>query len=115
MSKPKKKKMVVTKREQPDAKKQKPSSTGSKRVASRAGSRGTASVRQELIFGRSNYLFMGLGVALVAIGLLLMSGGSMPSPEVWEPQVIYSGRRTVLAPLVILSGFGVVVYAIFKS
>lgn len=114
MSKPKKKKVVVTKREEAARPKEKATSGSGKRIAGRAASRSAAS-SQQLIFGRSNYLFMGLGVILVALGLLLMSGGSMPSPDVWEPDLIYSGRRTVLAPLLILSGFGVVIFAIFKS
>jgi len=38
----------------------------------------------------------------------------MPSPDVWEPQRIYSFRRTVLAPIFILAGLGTEIYAIFK-
>lgn len=67
-----------------------------------------------LIFGKENYLLMGLGALLIALGLLLMSGGAMESPDVWQPEVIYSFRRTVLAPIVILAGLGVEIYAIFK-
>ena len=66
-------------------------------------------------FGRDNYLWMGVGFVLVLIGMLLMSGGAMPSPDVWDESLIYSSRRTVLAPIVILAGLAVEVYAIFKK
>lgn len=71
-------------------------------------------VKNELIFGRINYLWMLGGVVLVVVGLALMTGGRMPSPEVWDDQLIYSFRRTVLAPIVILAGFVVEIFAVFK-
>jgi hypothetical protein len=72
-------------------------------------------VKNELIFGRVNYLWMLAGAVLVVIGLALMTGGRMPSPDVWDDQLIYSFRRTVLAPVVILAGFVVEIFAIFKK
>ena len=60
-------------------------------------------------------MWMSIGAGLIALGLVLMSGGHMPSPDVWEPERIYGFRRTVLAPLVILAGLGVEIYAIFKK
>jgi hypothetical protein len=69
---------------------------------------------QKLIFGRVNYIWMIIGVVLVFGGLLLMTGGKMPSPEVWDESIIYGFRRTVLAPIVILTGFVIEVFAIFK-
>jgi hypothetical protein len=67
-----------------------------------------------LLFDKSNYAWMALGAGLIVIGMFLMSGGDMPSPEVWDDDIIYSGRRTILAPIVILSGLGIEIYAIFK-
>ena len=57
---------------------------------------------------------MGGGVLLIALGLILMSGGAMPSPDVWDESIIYSTRRTILAPIVMLAGLGLEIYAIFK-
>ena len=51
----------------------------------------------ELIFGRQNFILMGIGLALVLIGLATMSGGAMPDPNKWEPERIYSFRRITLA------------------
>ncbi len=70
-------------------------------------------LQSEFIFGKRSYMFMLLGFVLIVIGLVLMSGGRQPDPNTWEPDVIYSARRITLAPLVILIGFGVEIYAIF--
>lgn len=69
----------------------------------------------ELIFGRQNYIWMGVGVALIFIGLILMMGGQMPSPDVWDENIIYGARITIIAPIFILAGLGVEVYAIFHK
>ena len=70
-------------------------------------------INSDLLFGKKNYLFIGIGVALIFIGMGLMSGGHMPSPDVWDESLIYSFRRITLAPIVILTGLAVNVYAIF--
>lgn len=67
-----------------------------------------------LIFNRNNYLWMLIGLVLILLGLGLMSGGAMPSSDTWDESVIYSTRRTLLAPFIILVGFALEVYAIFK-
>ena len=67
-----------------------------------------------LIFNRQNYIYMAIGAGLIVLGLLLMMGGGMSDPNVWDENVIYSFRRTVLAPVVILAGLGMEIYAIFK-
>lgn len=75
----------------------------------------TGPAQQELVLGRQNYVLMGIGAVLILLGLLLMSGGSMPSPDVWDENIIYSFRRTTLAPIVILAGLVVEVIAIFRK
>lgn len=71
--------------------------------------------RGEFIFGRQNFILMGIGLALVLIGLLVMSGGAMPDPNTWDPGRIYSFRRITLAPMLMMAGFVVVIYGIFKK
>jgi len=61
------------------------------------------------------YIYIGIGCALIAVGLLLMLGGGMKDPNVWDESVIYSFRRITLAPIFILAGLGMQVYAIFKK
>jgi Protein of unknown function (DUF3098) len=66
-----------------------------------------------LVFGRENYKWMLIGIAIMAVGFVCMSGGAMPSPDVWDESIIYSPMRIVVAPILILIGLGVEVYAIF--
>lgn len=82
-------------------------------VAARA-TQAAAAKKDELVFNKTTYIWMGAGLALIFIGLLLMSGGKMPNPETWDESIIYSFRRTVLAPIFILAGLVVEIVAIFK-
>ena len=52
------------------------------------------------LFGRDNYKWMIIGIALVAIGILLMSGGKSADPNVFKSDEVYSFRRITLAPIV---------------
>jgi len=67
------------------------------------------------IFGRQSFLYMGIGLGLVLLGLATMSGGAMPDPNKWEPERIYSFRRITLAPMMMVAGFIVVAIGIFKK
>lgn len=98
---PKKKKVVVT--------------SDSKKKAAPSTTRRSKPVEQTLSFGKQNYMWMGIGAACILLGLLLMTGGAMPSPDVWDDNIIYSTRRTALAPIVILIGLCIEIYAIFKK
>jgi len=52
---------------------------------------------------------------VIGFGLILMLGGGMKDPNVWDESVIYSFRRITLAPIFILAGLIVVGYSIFKK
>jgi hypothetical protein len=66
-------------------------------------------------FNKSNYTWMLIGAALIIVGMFLMSGGKSPDPNVFKESEVYSFRRITLAPLVIIAGFIVEIYAIFKK
>lgn len=66
------------------------------------------------IFGRRNYTWMLIGLALIALGYLLMSGGGSPNPNVFN-KAMFSFRRVRLAPFLVLAGFGVEIYAIMLN
>jgi hypothetical protein len=68
----------------------------------------------EFIFGTKNYKWMLIGLGVIALGFILMSGGGSDDPNVFNPE-IYSWRRIRLAPAIILIGFGVEVYAILLN
>jgi hypothetical protein len=66
-------------------------------------------------FSKTNYVWMLVGAALIIVGMLLMSGGKSADPNVFNQNEVYSFRRITLAPIVIIIGFIVEVYAIFKK
>ena len=70
---------------------------------------------RDFVFGRTNFIIMGVGTLLVLLGLAAMSGGAMTDPNEWKPEEIYSFRRITLAPIMMVLGFVVVVYGIFKK
>ena len=73
------------------------------------------SLAPDLLFDKVNYMYIIGGIALMVIGFVLMSGGSMPDSNTWDESIIYSTRRTVVAPIFILAGLVVQVLAIFKK
>ncbi len=67
------------------------------------------------IFERANYRWMLIGLAVMAFGMLLMAGGKSTNPAIFDADSVYSARRITIAPLLILAGLVIEVYAIFKS
>jgi len=66
------------------------------------------------VFGKKNYTFMFIGLAVIALGFILMSGGGSDDPSVFNEE-IYNIRRIRLAPTLVLIGFGIQVYAILVN
>jgi DUF3098 family protein len=67
------------------------------------------------LFGKENYRWMLIGIVLVALGLLLMAGGKSKDPNVFNPDEVYSFRRITVAPILILLGLGIEIFAIFRK
>ena len=67
-----------------------------------------------LIFKEKNYFFMLLGIAIITLGFILMSGGGSDDPKIFDAS-IFSFTRIHIAPTLVLLGFGVEVYAILIS
>jgi Protein of unknown function (DUF3098) len=67
------------------------------------------------IFDRHNYQWMLIGLVVIALGMFLMSGGASKDPSVFDKSVVYSTRRITIAPLLILAGLVIGIYAIFKK
>jgi len=67
--------------------------------------------KPDFIFKKANYKLMFIGLAVIAIGFLLMSGGGSDDPKNFNPE-IYNFRRIRLAPTLVLIGFGIQIYAI---
>lgn len=72
------------------------------------------SANEDFVFGKKNYQFMVIGIIVIIIGFILMSGGGSDNPNVFNP-AIYNFQRIRLAPTLVLIGFGIEVYAILRS
>ena len=108
---PKKKKKVIVSKKKPSE----GSSSGKKKISPTVSKKSKQPASKvELVFGKENFKWMFIGLAFIALGMVLMAGGAMPSPDVWDDSLIYSPRRITLAPIIILIGLGIEVYAIFK-
>ena len=66
-------------------------------------------------FTKENYRWMLIGLVLVALGLILMGGGKSKDPNVFNPNEVYSFTRITIAPILILTGFVIEIFAIFKK
>jgi hypothetical protein len=64
------------------------------------------------MFEKQNYMYMIAGLVLITIGYMLMSGGKSADPNVFNRDEIYSFRRITLAPIVIVAGYIVEIFAI---
>ncbi len=67
-----------------------------------------------LLFDRHKYTWLIIGLAVTALGFLLMIGGGSENPTV-HSEALFSFRRLTLAPLLVLAGYGVQIYAIMKK
>ena len=66
--------------------------------------------KRDFAFGRTNFILLAIGMAIVVIGFILMAGGGS-TQEAYNPE-IFSVRRIKVAPLVCLFGFVSMIYAV---
>ena len=69
---------------------------------------------KEFLFEKANYTVLLIGIAVIVLGFILMSGGGSDNPAVFNED-IFNFRRIRLAPTVVLIGFGITIYSIFKN
>ncbi|MEI8109693.1 MAG: DUF3098 domain-containing protein [Chitinophagia bacterium] len=67
------------------------------------------------LFHKENYTWMLIGGVVIALGMFLMSGGKNPDPNNFDPNLVYSKTRITVAPIVIVAGLLIEIYAIFKK
>jgi hypothetical protein len=69
--------------------------------------------KRNFAFDKTNYILLAVGMVIVVIGFLLMTGPAS-TDTAFEPD-IFSARRTKLAPVVCLVGFVSMIYAIVRK
>lgn len=70
--------------------------------------------KPDFLFESLNYKILLIGIGVIVLGFILMSGGGSDDPKVFSEDV-FSWRRIRLAPTVVLIGFGITIYSIFKK
>ena len=68
---------------------------------------------KEMPLTMKNYLLIAVGMVVILIGLLLMAGGGSEDPTQFSHE-IFSWRRITLAPILIVGGFALEIYALMK-
>lgn len=70
--------------------------------------------REEFTFGKQSYRLLILGLVLITLGFILMSGGNSSDPNVFNEE-IFNHRRITVAPILILAGYVIEIFAIMKK
>lgn len=68
-----------------------------------------------ILFTKENFKWMIIGIVVIAVGMMLMAGGKSDDPNTFDFNQVYSFRRVTAAPIVILLGLGIEIFAIFKK
>ena len=65
--------------------------------------------KSECAFTKKNYILLGIGVIFIIAGVFAMQGGKM------EDRSMFDFQRITLAPMLIMAGFIINVFAILHS
>lgn len=71
--------------------------------------------KNNTIFGKDNLRWMLIGLVVIVAGLVLMAGGKGDNPNVFAENEVYSMKRITMAPLMIVAGLLIEVYAIMRN
>lgn len=69
---------------------------------------------KDFVFGKKNYQLMIVGLVVIVVGFILMSGGGSDDPKVFN-EAMYNFRRIRVAPTLVLIGFGIEIWAILTK
>ena len=78
-------------------------------------SKATNSDKPVSMFSKENYVLMLVGLIVAGIGFYLLAGGRSADPKEFNPQEVYSTTRITIAPMLIVLGFVIEVFAIMKK
>jgi len=67
------------------------------------------------LFGKENYKWMVIGLVVMAIGFFLMAGGKSADPTKFNDNEVYSTTRITIAPILIIAGFVIEIFAIMRK
>jgi Protein of unknown function (DUF3098) len=71
--------------------------------------------QDNVLFGKENFIWMLGGLIIMALGFFLMAGGKSSDPNVFNDSEVYSPIRITVAPLLIIAGLVVEIFAIMRK
>ena len=69
---------------------------------------------RKFAFGKENFILLGISILVIVVGFFLMSGAKTTEETGFDPR-IFDTRRIVIAPIVTMTGFFLVIWAILKK
>ena len=69
----------------------------------------------QAMFEKANYIWMAAGLIVMAVGMFLLAGGKSNDPNVFNPKEVYSTVRITIAPILIIAGLVIEIFAIFRN
>ncbi|MDR2232963.1 MAG: DUF3098 domain-containing protein [Tannerella sp.] len=70
-------------------------------------------MNKDFAFGKDNFIWLGISIAFVVVGFVLLSGAGSPDGIAFNPE-IFNKQRIVVAPIIIMIGYLLMIYAILK-
>ena len=71
--------------------------------------------KSNTLFGKENLRWMLIGAVVIILGLFLMSGGKSQDPNIFSEKEVYSTTRITIAPILIVLGLVIEIFAIMKK
>ena len=71
-------------------------------------------MNRDFAFGKDNFIWLGISIVFIIVGFVLMSGGSSPDGISFNPE-IFSKQRIIVAPIIIMVGYLLMIFAILKK
>ena len=70
---------------------------------------------RDFAFGRDNFIWIGIAIVFIVVGFALMSGGGPPADGISFNPEIFSKQRIVVAPIIVMIGYLLMIFAILKK
>ncbi len=103
----------MAKTNKPETKSSVSVTTGANPSATKATASKSSAPQGKFMFDQMNYTLLMIGLVVLVIGFIAMTGGADHDPNVFSKAEKFSFRRVTLAPILVLLGFGIQIVAIF--
>jgi hypothetical protein len=72
----------------------------------------SAQTKPSFAFEKKNYILMLIGLGILTIGYMLMTGGGSPDPKIFDEEALFGARRTTVPATIVVGGYAFIIYAI---